>query len=152
MRILVFGTGVIGSVIGWQLQKRNDVTHFVRSDKLKDYSHNGININVCDLRKRKNKISTNNYKPHFIDSINNINDYDLLLLSVKSNQLISVIKEYQDEFNKIPIFIMQNIGLNDYDEILRLLGNKVSFIYPFVMGGGRTGNKNECTIFDSYIN
>jgi len=152
MKILVFGTGVIGSITGWQLQRRNDVTHFVRNDKLNDYNLYGIDITACDLRKRKNKMSTVNYKPHFIDSLDIINDYDVILLSVKSNQLINVIKTYQEDFKKIPIFIMQNIGLNDYDEILELLGNSVSFIYPFVMGGGRAGNKIECTIFNSYIN
>lgn len=34
MKILIFGTGVIGSTTGWQLQERNDITHFVRSDKI----------------------------------------------------------------------------------------------------------------------
>ena len=55
MKILIFGTGVIGSATGWQLQKRNDITHFVRSDKISDFKLNGIEITCCDLRKRKNR-------------------------------------------------------------------------------------------------
>jgi 2-dehydropantoate 2-reductase len=90
--------------------------------------------------------------PNYIDSLNSIDSYDALLLSVKSNQLVSVLKEYHEYFKKIPVFIMQNIGLNDYDEIESFLGKKVSFIYPFIMGGGRKGNKIECSIFNSFIN
>ncbi len=38
--------------------------------------------------------------PNFIDSLNSIDNYDALLLSVKSNQLISVLKEYNEYFKK----------------------------------------------------
>lgn len=152
MKLLIFGTGVIGSTTGWQLQKRNDITHFVRSDKIDDLKLNGIEITCCDLRKTKNSMSTVRYMPKFIDSVNGINNYDALLISVKSNQLISVLKEYNEYFKKIPVFIMQNIGLKDYDEIERLLGKNLSFIYPFIMGGGRKGNTIECSIFNSFIN
>jgi ketopantoate reductase len=152
MKILIFGTGVIGSTTGWQLQKRNDISHFVRSDKIDDFKLNGIEITCCDLRKRKNRTSTIRYMPDFIDSLNSIDNYDALLLSVKSNQLISVLKEYNEYFKRIPVFIMQNIGLNDYGEIESLLGKNVSFLYPFIMGGGRNGNKIECSVFNSFIN
>jgi ketopantoate reductase len=152
MKILIFGTGVIGSTTGWQLQKRNEITHFVRSDKIRDFKQTGIDITCYDLRAGNNKKSTVTYKPGFIDSLKSINNYDALLLSVKSNQLISVLKEYRQDLIKIPVFIMQNIGLNDYDEITELLGDHVSFIYPFVMGGGRIGNTIECSIFNSFIN
>jgi ketopantoate reductase len=152
MKILIFGTGVIGSTTGWQLQKRNDITHFVRSDKIDYFKHNGIEITCCDLRKRKNRTSTVRYMPGFIDSLISIDNYDALLLSVKSNQLISVLKEYKEYFKRVPVFIMQNIGLNDYGEIENLLGKNVSFLYPFIMGGGRSGNKIECSVFNSFIN
>ena len=152
MRILIFGTGVIGSATGWQLQKRNYITHFVRSDKLNNLELNGIDITCCDLRKWKNRTSTVNYMPNFIDTLNNIENYNALLISVKSNQLINVLKEYNEYFKKIPVFIMQNVGLYDYDEIETLLGQNVSFLYPFIMGGGRSGNKIECSIFNSFIN
>jgi ketopantoate reductase len=152
MKILIFGTGVIGSTTGWQLQKRNNITHFVRSDKIDDFKLNGIEITCCDLRKRKNRTSTVRYIPDFIDSLISIDNYDALLLSVKSNQLISVLKEYNEYFKRIPVFIMQNIGLNDYGEIETLLGKNVSFLYPFIMGGGRNGNKIECSVFNSFIN
>jgi ketopantoate reductase len=152
MKILIFGTGVIGSTTGWQLQKRNDITHFVRSDKIRDFKLNGIDITCCDLRKKKNRTSTVRYMPDFIDSLNSIDNYDALLVSVKSNQLISVLKEYNEYFKRIPVFIMQNIGLNDYVEIESLLGKNVSFLYPFIMGGGRSGNKIECSVFNSFIN
>ncbi len=152
MKILIFGTGVIGSITGWQLQNRNDITHFVRRDKIGDFKLKGIEITCCDLRKRKNGTSTVRYMPGFIDSLNNIDNYDALLLSVKSNQLISLLKEYNEYFKRIPVFIMQNIGLYDYDEIESLLGKNVSFLYPFIMGGGRSGNKIECSIFNSFIN
>ena len=151
-RILIFGTGVIGSTTGWQLQKRNDITHFVRSDKISYLKRNGIDITCCDLRKWKNRTTTVNYMPNFIDSLNSIHNYDTILVSVKSNQLISVLNEYSEYFRKIPVFIMQNIGLNDYDAIEKILGKNVSFIYPFIMGGGRIGNKIECSIFNSFIN
>lgn len=152
MKILIFGTGVIGSTTGWQLQKRNDITHFVRSIKINDFKQNGIMITCCDLRKRKNRTSTVSYVPEFIDSFNRIDNYDVLLLSVKSNQLLSVMKEYNEYFKRIPVFIMQNVGLNDYVEIESLLGKNVSFLYPFIMGGGRSGNKIECSVFNSFIN
>ena len=63
MKILIFGAGVIGSIVGWQLQGRNDVTHFVKSDKLSDYNEHGICIDVCDLRKNDSKISSHLYQP-----------------------------------------------------------------------------------------
>jgi ketopantoate reductase len=57
MKILIFGTGVIGSTTGWQLQKRNDITHFVRSDKMNSFKLNGIEITCCDLRKKNRQKS-----------------------------------------------------------------------------------------------
>lgn len=152
MKILIFGTGVIGSTIGWQLQERNIITHYVRSDKISKFKSDGINIHCTDLRLNTNNIIDAVYRPNFICSFDSITEYDACFISVKSNQLISILNEYKDVFKKIPVFIMQNIGLDDYPLLKDIFNDQVSFAYPFIMGGGRTDTTINVTIFNSPIN
>ena len=51
MKILVVGTGVIGTIYGWALNESGiDVTHLVRTLK-PDILQNGVNIDILDERK-----------------------------------------------------------------------------------------------------
>ena len=152
MNFLIFGTGVIGSTIGWQLQKNNNITHFVRSNKKDKFESEGIIIQCMDLRNKKNSVVDVVYRPSFVTSLNKIEDYDCCFVSVKSNQLISILIEYQKDLTKIPLVLMQNIGLKDYLLLKDMFSENVTFAYPFITGGGRNNNLINCTIFDSLIN
>jgi ketopantoate reductase len=152
VKILIFGTGVIGSTTGWQLQNNNEITHYVRSDKISKLELEGLLIKCTDLRNRKNPVTEVVYRPNFVSSLDSITNYDVCFVSVKSNQLISVLKEYKNELIKIPMLIMQNVGLDDYLFLKDTYNKNVSFAYPFIMGGGRESNSINCTIFNSPIN
>jgi 2-dehydropantoate 2-reductase len=153
MRILIFGAGVIGSVIGWQLQRQgNEISHFVRREKRASYEKTGIRIRCADQRSAVDAEIETEYRPLFVDSLAGIGSYDLRIVSVKSNQLLGVLREFEGDFRKAPAMIMQNVGLNDFEEIKQLHGEDTSFVYPFITGGGRKGELIECSIFASPLN
>jgi ketopantoate reductase len=153
MRILILGAGVIGSVVGWQLQKAgNETSHFVREEKRAAYERTGIRIRCADERSPGGAEIEADYRPLFVDSLAGMGAYDLRIVSLKSNQLLGFLRERESDFKKAPAMIMQNIGLGDFDEIMRLNGEDTSFVYPFIAGGGRKGDTLECSIFGSPLN
>lgn len=151
MRILIIGTGVIGSVVGWQLSGRNELTHFVRPQKRRLLEEEGIRIE-CDDQRRGGGLSSATYRPRFIDDLGNAGSYDLRIIAVKSNQLLPFLAERGEAFRSAQAMVMQNVGMGDYAEVLRANGRDTSFVYPFMMGGGRSEGGIRCAIFGQAIN
>jgi 2-dehydropantoate 2-reductase len=108
---------------------------------------------MTDMRKRpKNRETSFVYRPDLTDSLEKIDSYDAVIVSVKSNQLIGVLSQYEAAFRKVPVLLAQNIGLNDYAWLCEKYPDNLGFIYPFLMGGGRNGNNVDCAIFAGPVN
>ncbi|PKL26177.1 MAG: hypothetical protein CVV47_03340 [Spirochaetae bacterium HGW-Spirochaetae-3] len=82
MKVLIVGAGVIGSVIGWQLQEAgNEITYFVRAEKRTPFEKTGIRIRCADERIPGGAAIEVDYRPLFVDSLAGIGAYDLMIVS-----------------------------------------------------------------------
>ena len=87
MNILVFGTGVIGTIYGNILaESGNRVTHYVRPGK-KTLIENGIRIQLLDGRSKSSNEREVVYRPNVVESLSSEETYDLCILSVRHYQL-----------------------------------------------------------------
>ena len=79
MKILIIGTGVIGSVYGWQLSETgNEITHFVRRNKKHITEKHGIHIRCLDMRFGKSENKDVLYKPKAVEEICKDDNYELM--------------------------------------------------------------------------
>lgn len=87
MKILVFGAGVIGTTYAWQLQEAGfDVTLFVRKLRMVRYAHSGVAITYSDMRGGKSDYGNTVFRPRVIDRLDAKQAFDLIIVSVRSNQ------------------------------------------------------------------
>ncbi|MFD3157329.1 ketopantoate reductase family protein [Haloimpatiens sp. FM7330] len=151
MKILIIGTGVIGSVYGWQLfESGNDVTHFVRKGKKQMIEKQGIHIRCLDMRVGEKNHKEVLYKPKIVEDIYEDANYDLIIVPVKANQLSSILPIISKTNNNSDILILQNIWIENIKEIESyLIESKVFFGQPHIMGGGKDEDSIYCTIFGS---
>lgn len=149
MKILIIGTGVIGSVYGWQLfEAGNNITHLVRKGKKQIIEKQGINIRCLDKREGEENHKEVVYKPKIVEDINKNENYDLIIVPVKANQLRGVLPIISKTNDKSDILILQNIWIDNIKEIESyLIESKVFFGQPHIMGGGKDEKSIYCTIF-----
>ncbi|MFH1853591.1 MAG: 2-dehydropantoate 2-reductase N-terminal domain-containing protein [Candidatus Neomarinimicrobiota bacterium] len=149
MKILTIGVGVIGTTYSWQLQNAGyDLTHYVRGDKIGEYRKNGITIRCLDLRISGGIEYEEVYRPGFVDDFSAADNYDYILVSVNSNQLVDLLPELSRKSGKATIVFLQNLRIGDDEIIDQYLDRAQYFIaYPFKVGGGRRGNTIEMVIF-----
>ncbi|GAA0742768.1 ketopantoate reductase family protein [Clostridium oceanicum] len=149
MKILIIGTGVIGSVYGWQLfESGNDITHFVRKGKKEIIEKQGISIRCLDKRRGQEDHKEVVYKPKIVEDINKDENYELIIVPVKANQLNSILPTISKINDKSDILILQNLWIDNIKEIESyLIDSKVFFGQPHIMGGGKDEEAIYCTIF-----
>lgn len=58
MKILIVGTGVIGTLYAQALSNKNEVIHFVRKNKLNDVNNKTIPFDIIDERESKKNMYT----------------------------------------------------------------------------------------------
>lgn len=149
MKILIIGTGVIGSTYGWQLSESgNQITHFVRSGQKENLKKNGLLIRCLDTRKAGKPIIEKRYLPNLTEQLNDT--YDLIIVPVKANQLKSILPLLTYVDKKTDILFLQNIWISHLYEIEKCLpDSQVIYGQSHVMGGGKSGNTITCTIFNN---
>lgn len=87
MKILIFGAGVIGTTYAWQLAEAGfDVTLFVRKLRMVRYANSGQAITYSDLRKGKSEYGNTVFRPQVVEALHPKQDFDLIIVSVRSNQ------------------------------------------------------------------
>jgi len=89
MKILIIGSGVIGTTISWQLSEAgHDLSMFIRKEKKTRVEKNGITIDCKDFRWKKPVHDLFVYKPRAVDDFSSDDRYDLIIVPVKysSNQ------------------------------------------------------------------
>ncbi len=138
MNILVVGTGVIGTLYGYALSKKHQVSHFVRKEKMDILNGKEIVYDIIDERKGKNHQNTNGtYRYRCVTEAND--SYDLIIVPVKTFQLEDVlhILIQQAPDAKYLLFTLDWNFSNELDNIL----NTNKYIMGYA-GGGGTFKKN----------
>jgi Ketopantoate reductase len=133
MKILVVGTGIIGSLYGYALSQKHNVFHYVRQEKLKLMDQKVISLDIIDERKeKKQQNTTGNYTYHCVAKADA--DYDLIIVPVKSFQLLKVLKTLSIQAPSANYLIM-TLDWNMSGEFEKILG-KNHYILGYAGGGG----------------
>ncbi|TVR41954.1 MAG: hypothetical protein EA394_04580 [Bacteroidia bacterium] len=110
MKILIFGAGVIGTAYAWQLQEAgHDVTLFVRKLRMVRYGHSGVSITYSDNRQGKHIMGKTVFRPKVIDKLDPKNAFNLIIVSVKSNQWQDVIPYISKYSADADVLLLGNI-------------------------------------------
>lgn len=147
MKILFIGTGVIGTVYGWQLAEiGHSVTHFVRTGKAAQIEQEGILIRGADLRKRQNQPFDFTYQPVVTEEISA--GYDLIVVPLQRTQLPEVLPLLAGRVGQADILFFQNIwSTQDIERYLQ--PGQYLYGFPRLVAGHKEGNRVECTIFSN---
>jgi 2-dehydropantoate 2-reductase len=134
MKVLIVGTGVIGTIYGWALHEAGiDVTHLVRKGKSQNYSDD-VTIDILDERKGYKKYNKTNYWKKITEDLENRVFFDLVIVPTNWFQteaaLKMVIPFCKDSF--FYILTSNWTGTGMYDHIL----NKNQYILGYPNGGG----------------
>ncbi len=133
MKILVVGTGIIGTIYGQVLSEKNEVLHYVWSEKLNNKNDKVIQWDYIDERKaKKNQNVTGTYQYRCVTKADNT--YDFIFVPVKTIQLLPVLQTLvkQAPNAKYLIFTLDWNLIDDVDEIL----SKDQYIIGYAGGGG----------------
>ena len=138
MKILIVGTGVIGTIYGWALKEAGlYITHLVRTIR-PEILQNGVNIDILDERKGFKKYNQTNYKPKVIDNLNNSDEFHLVLVPTNWYQtetaLNSIVPKCKDSF--FYILTSNWTGTEIFDRII----TKSKYILGYPDGGGTIKN------------
>lgn len=111
MRLLVIGTGVIGTTYAWQLMQAGcEVTHYVRKGRKEMFDREGMKIECLDMRRSKGVETKVDYRPDFVDCLANKNRYDLILISVGSDQLVPVLELLKEKAGEADVLFFRTLG------------------------------------------
>ena len=116
MNILIFGAGAIGSLFGALLSKRNNVLLIGRKSHINVINKNGLEI----------KGLTNfNFKINAVSSVDNVPfTPDLLILTVKSFDTKTAIKQAKEILNKDTTVLSLQNGLDNIEKISKIVESK----------------------------
>ena len=133
MKILIVGTGVIGTLYGHTLSKHHEVTHFVRENKFNIMDKKTISYDIIDEREdEENMYTTGEYTYKCVVNVDC--DYDLIIVPVNSYQLDEVLETLikQAPSAKYLLFTLNWNGTEKIDNILK----KEQYIMGYAGGGG----------------
>jgi len=150
MKILMFGTGVIGTIYDYVLaQAGNDVTHYVRAGKKKSLE-NGIPIHLLDGRSKQPKQESVLYKAKIVESFSPSDNYELVILSVRHYQLDSILPILKENIGNADLLIFNGKwdGLENVDKYFPR--SKYLWGYP-VAGGGYKAQGLHAALLENVI-
>jgi 2-dehydropantoate 2-reductase len=107
MRVLVFGAGALGSLIGALLSTRNEVTLVGRKDHISSIRERGLNVSGQTQMLAR---------PMALESVEEASGYDYVLLAVKSYDTESAMRTLSSMPGLGPVVTMQN-GLGNLEII-----------------------------------
>jgi len=134
MKVLIIGTGIIGTIYGWALQEAGiDVTHLVKTSK-PGLEKNGAMLDILDERKGFKKYNRTNYRITLIDNPDNGILYDLVIVPANWYQTESILKTIVPACNNAFFYILTSNwnGTGLFDNIL----DKSQYILGYPDGGG----------------
>ncbi len=148
MNILVFGAGVIGSSFAWQLQETgNNVTLFVKKQRMVRLEHSGIPITYTDTREGKNNYGQTVFRPKVIDRLEPSRPFDLIIVAVRSNQLSEAIPHIAKFSGNAHILFLGNLW-NEINMINKHFPKSRCFFgFPGMVTGGHHESGINCYLF-----
>lgn len=147
MKILVFGTGVIGTIYGYVLARAgNDVTHYVRPSKQRDFAE-GIELRLLDGRRHPPKQRIDCYQPKIVESLAEGDGYELVIVSVRHYQLESALPVLENKIGNADVLIFNGnwMGFESVEKYLPR--SRVLLGFP-VAGGGYHGRTLDGALLD----
>jgi ketopantoate reductase len=120
MKVLIVGTGVIGTIYGWPLHEAGiDVTHLVGKGKSQNYS-DGVTIDILDERKGYKKYNTTNYWKKITEDLEKRVFFDLIIVPTNWFQTEAALKMVIPYFKDSFFYILTSnwTGTGMYDHIL----------------------------------
>jgi 2-dehydropantoate 2-reductase len=148
MKVLVIGSGVIGSIYGSILQSADhEIVHLVRQGK-RDRFPDGIRLDLIDGRKG-GKNGLRNYPIRLVDEIPEGDAYDAAIFPTKPYQLVEAIKDYSGALSTVPKLLLTQVW-PDTSPIDRVLPEK-NYVLGDAKAGGyfRETNLLTAAVFDS---
>lgn len=134
MKTLIVGTGVIGVIYGWALQKAGaDVTHFVRPGKAGQFP-NGVTLDLLDERKGYPPKSIQHYPIRCVDSISRRDGFQLIIVPTNGQQVAAALKELASVSGDAVFLLFSSNwdGLAAYDAVLP----RERYLLGYPDGGG----------------
>ncbi len=153
MKILIIGAGVIGTVYGFQLSAAgHTITHLIRKGKADLIREKGIQINCLDEREKNEKRKTISYRPDIISELDSNHSFDLIIISVNCEKLISILELLHGKVAGATILFLQNIRPKELSLIPEYIGDSSYILgFPFVAGGEKKENVIDCSIYSKRI-
>jgi len=149
LKILIYGAGVIGTAYGWQLsQSGQEVTLLVRAGKSAGFD-GGITIRCRDERLKPARQLEVVYQPKVVESIAPGDNYDLIIVCVKSNQVDAILPDLAQSSGKSDVLFFQNNWWGDEKLRAHLPPEQYFFGFSRIVGGWRSENAVECIIFNA---
>lgn len=137
MKILIVGTGVIGTLYGHSLSKSHEVTHFVRKNKFSIMNNKTITYDIIDEREDEESMyTTGEYTYKCVVNVDC--EYDLIIVPVNSYQLDGVLETLIKQAPNYDylLFTLNWNGTEKIDKILK----KEQYIMGYAGGGGTFKN------------
>jgi 2-dehydropantoate 2-reductase len=138
MRVLVIGTGIIGSIYGWALvEGRHQVVHLVRSGKAAGL-RDGVALDVFDRRKGHKRNFHGMYGLNAVENISSTETFELVMVPVKHYVLLQTLKEIVPRVGTADFLLLtQNWeGTSQIDSILP----RTRYVYGDAKAGGTINN------------
>ena len=133
MKILIIGTGVIGSLYGCALSEKHDVFHYVRQEKLKILDQKKITFDFIDERQdKKHQNTAGSYTYHCVADAKS--NYDLIIVPVKTYQLIEVLRTLTTQAPNAN-YLLMTLDWNMSGEYSKMLV-KSHYVLGYAGGGG----------------
>jgi 2-dehydropantoate 2-reductase len=148
MKILIYGTGIVGCTYGWQLLKAGcDITVLARPHKKELIEQEGIQINCSDFRNGKKVVEDIVFRPKVIDRLLADNDFEYILVTTNNLHLKEILPILKNSAGKAHILFFQNMWIDNLNEIEKYLSlDQYFFGFPFIAGGGKENNIVYCAI------
>ena len=150
MKILIFGTGVIGAIYGYILSRAgNDVTHYVRPGKAASLQ-NGIEMRLLDGRSKRPHPDMVHYQAAIVERFSPADRYDLVIVSVRHYQLDAILPVLKAGIGDADLLFFNGM----WDSLEKMDGcfprSRYLWGYP-VAGGGYQGKCLEAALLDNVI-
>jgi 2-dehydropantoate 2-reductase len=146
MKILVYGTGVIGTTYGYVLAGAgHDVTHYVRPGR--DRSHGfDIRIRLLDGRTAEPRELEAIYPARVVEGYGPHDGYELILASLKHYDVPSILYQLAVDAGRADILFFNN-WWDDLGAIDAVLAGRYLWGFPLA-GGGWIDGVLDCALLD----
>lgn len=134
MRVLVVGTGIIGTIYGWALNESgHHVAHLVRAGRAAAL-RNGLEVDLFDRRRSRRRNFRGLYKLTVVEALASADTFDLIVVPTKHYALAPTLAEIAPQADTADFLLLtQNWrGTNDIDPILP----RARYVYGDAKAGG----------------